>query len=270
MAGSPSSATAAPAAAGATASAEHRTAQRDASDLPYLKALCGRYVQRYFSGFGLYSGKIVSVDSLNYTACVVYEDGDAEHLFLDQLQSYVKPLDFQPEGALGSSLAGSASGSGAGGGGWLSHHLIVEEPRRRRLTEAAIEAQMWEETRRLSRERRQPRDVAKAAEGGRSGSTQSKSSHDQDKGGKSLSKAQPAAKAASNSRKSPSSVAEIAKRVALEVFAARQSNGQAATTNGHRRSHKATKPSSTSKAGKAQAPRLDPYTVKVCFAFSLA
>ena len=151
--------------------AEVCAATRTAADLPALRALVGRFVQRYFPGYGLYTGKLNAVEAQRFVLSVVYEDGDEEELFLDQAQAAIKPPQWEPLHLM--DRADEAQRAAAGEGSkkynftWpppsLSRNLVVEVPRQRRMTEEAERAALWAETLRFEREARRAEAKAKKA-----------------------------------------------------------------------------------------------------------
>lgn len=142
-------------------------ATRTVADAPALQALLGRFVQRYFPGYGLYTGKLMSADSVRAVATAVYEDGDHEELFLDQAQAALRPQGWTPMHLFDPEEVAAGATDTRHGYTWpppsLSRNLVVYEPRARRPTESSERAQLLEETIRFEREARRAEREAKAA-----------------------------------------------------------------------------------------------------------
>ncbi|EGD72899.1 hypothetical protein PTSG_04628 [Salpingoeca rosetta] len=142
--------------------AETFVSQRNKEDVPALRALLGRFIQRYFDGYGNYTGKITSIDADNATAAVVYEDGATEEIFLDQIQRALLPASYRPAHA-----TEVLPGVEQYGCTWpppsVSHKLILNEPRRRKPSNLALERMLMEEARKFEREARKQERAANAA-----------------------------------------------------------------------------------------------------------
>ena len=131
--------------------AETIAVTRTAADQNAIKALLGRFVQKYFDGYGTYTGKVTQADKDDATAQVVYEDGAIEHLFLDQIQSSLLPPSYKPPHA-----REQLPGVDQWGCTWppptVSHKLIIEGQRRRKPSAAALERMLTQEAIRLEKE----------------------------------------------------------------------------------------------------------------------
>lgn len=131
--------------------AESVTAFRTSEDISALQALVGRFVEKYFPGYGTYIGKIISINKDDCAAIVVYEDGAPSHLFLDQIQDILLPSSFRP-----SHTTELEPGVEKYGCAWpppsLSSKLIVNEPRRRKLSEVALQRILMEQSLQLERD----------------------------------------------------------------------------------------------------------------------
>eukprot|EP00049_Salpingoeca_infusionum_P002758 m.59463 g.59463 ORF g.59463 m.59463 type:complete len:792 (-) comp11772_c0_seq2:1918-4293(-) len=130
--------------------AETQPATRGEEDIPALRALQGRFMQKYFPGYGLYTAKIIDVVDQRSVAVVRYEDNDTAEFYLDQVQEHLLPPTFVPPHAT------KLQGVEKYGCTWpppaVCSKLVVSGSRQRRVSEAALQQQLMKEMLKLERE----------------------------------------------------------------------------------------------------------------------
>ena len=124
--------------------AETVTAQLDQRDQPALRALVGRFIQKYFAAYGTYTARIMEVDADRPVVVIQYEDGDTEEMHLDQIQRLIMPPSWRPpvlEDA--PSITNSRYGLT-----WppptASHKMVVQGKRQRKPSERALQHQLFQ------------------------------------------------------------------------------------------------------------------------------
>eukprot|EP00045_Choanoeca_perplexa_P014204 m.165793 g.165793 ORF g.165793 m.165793 type:complete len:768 (+) comp16605_c0_seq2:52-2355(+) len=124
--------------------AETVTAQHDERDQPALRALVGRFIQKYFSAYGLYTARLMEVDGKRPVCVIQYEDGDTEEMHLDQIQRLLMPQSWRPP-ALEDAAAITNSRYGLT---WppptASSKMVVQGKRQRKPSERALQHQLFQ------------------------------------------------------------------------------------------------------------------------------